>query len=194
MRRDVALLAGMARETDVSVTLSIPFSDDAMSRAIEPNTSPPSQRFETIRMLADAGIPTCVGVAPVIPGLNDSQVSEVLQRASAAGARRAFLIPVRLAAEVLPVFRERLEEAYPQRAAKIWNAIREMRGGKLNESEFGARMQGLGPRWEAIRTLFEMECERLGLNRQRPKRPETRTFRRSSVQGDLFESAGGLPS
>lgn len=194
VRRDLDLLAGMAQETDVSVTLSIPFSDDPMSRAIEPHTSPPSQRFETIRILADAGIPTCVGVAPVIPGLNDSQVSEVLQRASAAGARRAFLIPVRLAAEVLPVFRERLQEAYPLRSAKVWNAIREMRGGKLNESEFGARMQGLGPRWEAIRTLFEMECERLGLNRERPKPGKGRAFRRPSRQGDLFESAGSLPS
>ena len=165
-----------------------------MSRLIEPNTSPPSQRFETIRMLAEAGIPTCVGVAPVIPGLNDSQISEVLQRASAAGARRAFLIPVRLAAEVLPVFRERLEEAYPQRAAKVWNAIREMRGGKLNESEFGARMQGLGPRWEAIRTLFETQCERLGLNRERPKRRKAGAFRRPSSQGNLFESAESLTS
>jgi DNA repair photolyase len=194
VRRDLELLARMARETDVSVTLSIPFSDDAMSRAIEPYTSPPSQRFDTIRMLADAGIPAGVGIAPVIPGLNDSQIAEILQRASAAGARRAFLLPVRLALEVLPVFRERLEEAYPQRAAKVWNAIREMRGGKLNESEFGARMQGLGPRWEAIRTLFETQCQRLGLNRESTDRGKKRSFRQPGAQGDLFESAGRLPT
>src|SRR5512141_2247862 len=137
VRRDAELLARMSREASVSVSLSIPFSDDAMSRAIEPNASLPSQRIETLRLLSEIGIRTSVGVAPVIPGLNDSQISAVLERARSAGATSAFMTLVRLSGQTLPVFRERLELAFPDRAARIWSAIRQVRGGKLNEAEFG---------------------------------------------------------
>src|SRR6266496_5208672 len=99
VRRDVDLLARMARETFVSVSLSIPFSDDAMSRAIEPNASLPWQRFETLRLLSEAGIETGVGIAPLIPGLNDGQICAILERARACGATSAFLNLVRLAGQ-----------------------------------------------------------------------------------------------
>jgi DNA repair photolyase len=188
VRRDVQLLARMARETSVFVSLSSPFSDDAMSRAIEPNASLPSQRMETLRLLSEAGIRTGVGVAPVIPGLNDSQISAVLERARAAGATSAFMTLVRLAGQTLPVFRERLEQAFPDRAAKIWSAIRQVRGGKLNESEFGARMHGVGPRWAAIRSLFDVECRRLGFNEERTGDETGNAFRRPAAQRDLFDS------
>src|SRR5262249_21733784 len=140
IRRDVDLLAELAPQMVVSVCLSICFSDDAMSRAIEPNTSPPSQRFVTLRLLSAAGVRTAVGVAPVIPGLNDSQISAILERARAAGATGAFLLPIRLSGRTLDVFRERLAEAYPTRAPKVWSAIEQVRGGKWNETRFGARM------------------------------------------------------
>jgi len=185
IRRDVAVLAALAREADAVVHLSICFADDAMSRAIEPNTSPPSQRFETLRILSDAGIRTGVGVAPVIPGLNDDQVAEILRRAREAGATEAFRQPIRLSGATLPVFKERLEAAFPNRAAKIWNAIQEMRGGKFNETAFGARMRGLGPRWAAIEALYRTECRRLGFNRHdEPERAST--FRRPEWQPTLF--------
>ena len=187
VRRDIALLAQMARETATSVCLSIPFPDDAMSRAIEPNASLPSQRFETLRLLSQAGIPTAVGVAPVIPGLNDSQIAEVLERARAAGATSAFMQLVRLAGRTLPVFRERLELAFPDRAAKVWSAITQTRGGKVNESEFGKRMHGTGPRWDAIESLFEAQCRRLGFNQERTGERHAKTFRRPRAQGAFFE-------
>jgi DNA repair photolyase len=194
VRRDVDLLARMARETSVSVCLSVPFSDDGMSRAIEPNASLPSQRFETLRILSEAGIRTGVGVAPVIPGLNDSQISSVLEGARAAGATSAFLTLLRLAGQTLPVFRERLEQAFPERASKIWSAIRDVRGGKLNESQFHERMHGVGPRWEAIRSLFELECRRLGFNQERTGENEgEKSLRRPVQQGVLFELEPGLP-
>ena len=186
VRRDTELLARLAREARCRVTLSIPFADDAMSRAIEPGTSPPSQRFETLRILSEAGIPTGVAIAPVIPGLNDGQVAEVLRRARAAGASRAFLLPVRLAGATLPVFRERLEAAFPERASKVWNAIVEMRGGKFNESRFGDRMRGIGPRWAAIDALYRAECGRLGYE-DGEEEDEPTTYRRPSAQGDLFD-------
>jgi DNA repair photolyase len=190
VRRDVELLARMSREASVSVLLSIPFSDDAMSRAIEPNASLPSQRFETLRILSEAGIRTGVGVAPVIPGLNDSQISAVLERARSAGATSAFLTLIRLAGQTLTVFRERLELAFPGRANKVWSAIQQVRGGKFNESRFGLRMHGIGPRWDAIRALFDVECRRLGLNGKRvgeeEEEKEDTTFRRPGAQRDLF--------
>jgi len=101
--------------------------------------------------------------------------------------RHAFIQPVRLPAEVLPFFEQRIAESFPQRTNKIWSAIQEMRGGKKNESRFGARMTGLGPRWAAIKTLFAVECKRLGLNEEDPERHHATTFRRPSAQGSLFD-------
>jgi DNA repair photolyase len=189
VRRDVELLARMSRGGSVSVSLSIPFSDDAMSRSIEPNASLPSQRFVTLRILSQAGIRTGVGVAPVIPGLNDSQISAVLERARSAGATSAFMTLVRLAGQTLPVFRERLERAFPERARKVFSAIQQTRGGKLNESQFGLRMHGVGPRWEAIRNLFDLECRRLGFNEERvgeEGETDKAALRRPGTQEDLF--------
>jgi DNA repair photolyase len=191
VRRDAELLARMSREASVSVSLSIPFSDDAMSRTIEPNASLPSQRFETLRLLSAAGIRTGVGVAPVIPGLNDSQISAVLGQARSAGATSAFLTLVRLAGQTLPVFRERLEQAFPQRASRIWSAIQQVRGGKLNESRFGLRMRGVGARWDAIHDLFDLECRRLGFNAERVGEgnagEEETTFLRPGEQGEMWK-------
>jgi DNA repair photolyase len=188
IRRDIDLLAAMSRETKVSATLSIPFADDATGRAIEPGASLPSQRFETLRILSDAGIRTGIGIAPVIPGLNDSDIATLLERARDAGATRAFLILVRLSGQTLPVFEERLAEAFPDRARKIWHAIEEMRGGKRNETRFHDRMVGSGPRWEAIEALFEAQCRRLGLNTDpgEDADDEPAASRRPSPQSELF--------
>jgi len=167
VRRDTDLLTSMARRMDVSVFVSIPFSDDAMARLVEPGASPPSQRFETLAILTRAGIPTGVGVAPVIPGLTDSQVPEILARARAAGAQDAFYQALRLPGATLPVFQERIARAFPQRAAKIAHAIQAMRGGRWNDPRFGDRMRGSGPRWAAIETLFRTEYRRLGFGERR---------------------------
>jgi len=195
VRRDVDVLARLARETDVGVFVSIPFSDDAMARIVEPNAALPSRRFETLAVLSEAGIRTGVGLAPIIPGLNDSQIPEVLSRARRAGARKAFLTLLRLPAETRPVFEERLTEAFPDRAARVWSGLEQMRGGKRNESRFGDRMHGIGPRWEAIETLFEVECRRLGLNGDDDGARHTSTFRRPGpAQGELFGGVAGLKS
>jgi DNA repair photolyase len=188
IRRDADLLARLAEEADCGVWISTTFADDPTAKLVEPGASPPSQRFETMRVLARAGVRVGVAVAPVIPGLNDSHIAEILQRARDHGARHAFLQPVRLPAEVLPVFEERVAEAFPQRANRIWSAIQQIRGGKKNESQFGLRMTGRGPRWAAIKTLFEAECRRLGLNAEDPERHHRSTFRRPTAQGSLFDA------
>jgi len=198
IRRDVGLLARLARETGSTVTLSIPFANDDVARKIEPFASPPSRRFETLRILSAAGIETGIAIAPVIPGLNDSDIAELLERAREAGARRAFMIPVRLAAEVLPVFRERIRAELPEeRVRKIEHGILELRGGdksgptpgKMNESQFGARFRGLGERWKAVEAMFDLHYRRLGFDGGEAgddEHADRRTFKRPTHQLDLF--------
>lgn len=188
VRRDIGLFVELGKRASAGVTISIPFADDAMGRAIEPLASSCSNRFETIRQLASAGVRTSVIMAPIIPGLNDTQIAEVLERAKEAGAERAGMVLLRLPKEVLPVFLERLDAAFPERAGKVRRAIQDMRGGKMNEASFGARMEGTGPRWQAIANLFELTAKRVGLTTSgRPEmREQASTFRRPSAQRELF--------
>jgi DNA repair photolyase len=179
--RDAALLGRLARGAGASVHVSIPFADPRMARALEPWAPAPAARFRAMRALADAGVPVGVAVAPIIPGLSECQVPEVLERAAAAGARSAFRIMLRLPAEVKPVFLERLQAEYPGRFAKVVRAIAEARGGRMNDPRFGNRMRGSGPRWESAARLFDVMCARLGLNKPAPEaRP------RSAGQLNLF--------
>ena len=162
IRRDIDLLQECARVTSVQVILSIPFADDRTGRAMEPFASAPERRFETLRRISEAGIETGVAVAPIIPGLNESHVPEILERAREAGATSAFMILLRLPREVRGVFEERLAEAFPGRVTRVLHALEEMRAGQGHD--FGERMRGSGPRWEAVRQLFELHCRKLGLN------------------------------
>jgi DNA repair photolyase len=166
VRRDVDVLARLAEVAPVRVTFSIGFPDDELGRAMEPWASPISRRFEAMKILADAGIEVGQSLAPVIPGLNDSAIPELLERGKEAGARYAFITLVRLSGEVLPIFTERLERALPLRAEKVKSAIRQMRGGAMSDSRFGARMVGEGERWRTIEQLFALHVKRLGMNRE----------------------------
>ncbi|MGB5810091.1 MAG: radical SAM protein [Polyangiales bacterium] len=163
VRRDIDVLQRLSERAPCRVTLSIPFANDEHARAIEPFASPPSKRFETLRLLAEAGIDTGVGVAPIIPGLNDDQIPEILTRARDAGANRAFKVLVRLPREVRAIFDERVADALPLRHRRIMNAIDDVRGPEQTASEFGARMVGQGARWAAIEQLFTAHCRRMGL-------------------------------
>jgi DNA repair photolyase len=189
IRRDVSLLAELARRARADVNVSVAFADDAMARKIEPYASRPSIRLEVVKELADAGVPVGVIVAPIIPGLNDQDIPAVLERARAAGASWAGMTLVRLPAEVLPVFEERLAEAYPDRAQKVRSAILQIRGGKMNKSGFGERFAGEGARWDAIRMLFDVTCKKLGFETEERsmRRSVASTFRRPSRQGLLFD-------
>jgi DNA repair photolyase len=163
VRRDVDLLAALARVAEVSVFLSIPFADERLARALEPWASAPAARFETIRRLSAAGIPTGVALAPLVPGLCESEVPAILRRAREAGASRAFWMLLRLPREVRPVFEERLRAALPGRAAKVMHAWEEMRAAQGSaRNDFGERMRGRGPRFDALVRLCELEARRLG--------------------------------
>jgi DNA repair photolyase len=193
VRRDAALIGEIHRLAQAYTTVSIPFADAAMARKIEPNAPSPQARLEAVRALAAAGVPVGVALAPIIPGLNDSQIPEILERARDHGATSAFHILLRLPLEVKDVFFARLAEAYPDRVAKVEHAIKEMRGGKLYDSRFGMRGKGTGERWEAIAWLFELTCKRLGLNvdREMARPTPPQTFRRPlqpGTQMTLWES------
>ncbi len=188
IRRDIDLLAELHERARCYVVVSVA-CDDPTARLLEPYASPPSKRIETIRLLAAANIPVTVSAAPMIPGLNDEQIPELLARAREAGASRAFMSMVRLSKDVLPVFLERVERDFPGRAKKIRHAIEEMRAGAMNDASFGSRMRGKGARWEATRAMFEMTCRRLGLDtdwRDATDR-EVTSFRRPTRQLSLFE-------
>jgi DNA repair photolyase len=142
----------------------------------------------TVRMLAAAGIPTGVLVAPMIPGLSDRELPEILARARDAGASSAAMVLLRLPAEVLPVFEERLRQALPGKADAVMSALVAMRGGEQkNESRFGARMSGVGPRWEIVEQLFDATCRRLGLVEGRPDEVGARSELSGPRQRTMFD-------
>jgi DNA repair photolyase len=167
IRRDLELLSALAKKGLVHVTMSIAFADDGQSKLIEPGAPRPSVRFRALKELSEAGIPTGVACAPVIPALNDSQIPEILSKAKACGASSAFMTLLRLPAEVKIIFQERLREHFPLRAHKVINQIKQMRGGELYRSAFGSRMRGDGEQWDVIRWIFLSSCEKYGLNQRR---------------------------
>jgi DNA repair photolyase len=190
IERDVALLAALARDAACRVHVSIPFADAATARAIEPWAPSPARRFRVLETLAAAGVPVGVMVAPVIPGCNDQDIAEILERAHAAGARTAGMVMLRLPRNVLPVFEERVRAALPLAAEKIFHRIREVRGGKLYDTRFFARQSGEGPYAQAVQQLFSTTMRRLGYQAHEPaERPgpndaaEPTTFRRPERKG-----------
>jgi DNA repair photolyase len=174
--RDLDLLRSLHREAWVRVFFSIPFADDDTARKVEPQAPSITKRFEAMKTLSDAGISTGVSMAPIIPGLNDDDIPEVLNRAKAAGATAAACIPLRLSGNVETVFLERMEAAFPDRISKITNRIRDIRGGKLTESAFHQRHQGVGTYWQMIEQLYEVSRRRAGFPDEEYDIPNT--FRR----------------
>lgn len=188
VRRDIDILSALSKVARVTVITSLAFSDDKFSRKIEPYAPRPSIRLRAMRELHDAGIRVGVGIAPVIPGLNDTQIPDILERAYACGARLSFMTLLRLPLEVKEVFSQRLKEQFPDRAQKVLNQLAAMKGGVLNRAEFGTRMHGDGPQWEAIKWVYDQTCNRLGMNSgdEVCERPQKATFERPVSQLRLF--------
>ncbi len=166
--RDLDLLRQMASLRLVHVSLSVTTLDADLARAMEPRTSIPAARLRAVRMLSDAGVPARVLVAPVIPGLNDPEIPAILKAAAAAGAQGAGYVLLRLPLTVEPVFLEWLARTQPLRAERIQRHIRETRGGKLSDSEWGRRMKGHGQIAEQIKQLFQVFAHKHGLDRPLP--------------------------
>ena len=186
--RDIDILARMAKRNLAKVALSVTTLDATLARTMEPRASTPPRRLEALRRLSEAGIPTTVMVAPVIPALNDAEIERILDAAAHAGVKEASYVLLRLPLEVRDLFREWLMANYPDRYRHIFTLIRDMRGGRDYDSQWGTRMKGTGPMAWMIGRRFEIACEKLGLNKRRSKLTTDHFARpkRSGQQLSLF--------
>lgn len=166
--RDIDLLSHLAEYGAVRVSLSITTLDATLARVMEPRTSSPAARLRAIRELTQAGIPTNVMVAPVIPGLTDSEMPAILAAAREAGAESAGYVLLKLSSTVRPVFLDWLERNYPDKSVRVQTFIRSTRGGRLNDSQFGRRQVGTGHIAEMIADTFRIWCTKLGYADVRP--------------------------
>ncbi|MDM9623764.1 PA0069 family radical SAM protein [Rhizobium sp. S96] len=164
--RDIDILKKMAEKNLVRVSLSITTLDRKLARTMEPRASTPSRRLEAVKLLSEAGIPTSVMAAPMIPALNDHELERILEASRAAGALEAGYVILRLPLEVSPLFRDWLLQNYPDRYRHVMSLVRSMRGGKDYDAEFGKRMKGAGPYAWQIARRFEMATKRLGMTRR----------------------------
>jgi DNA repair photolyase len=167
--RDIDILARMAKRNLAKVAISVTSLDPRLSRTMEPRASSPEKRLEALRQLSEAGIPTTVMVAPVIPALNDAEIERILDAAAHAGVKEASYVLLRLPLEVRDLFREWLMANYPDRYRHVFTLIRDMRGGRDYDSQWGTRMKGTGPMAWMIGRRFEIACAKLGLNKRRSK-------------------------
>ena len=165
--RDVDILSKMAERGLAWVGMSVTTLDRKLARSMEPRAATPPKRLEAIKGLSEAGIPVCVMMAPIIPGLNDHEIERVLDSGKAAGASEASYVLLRLPLEVSPLFRDWLLRNYPDRYRHVMSLVRSMRGGKDYDAEFGKRMKGAGPYAWQIARRFEMATKRLQLVRSR---------------------------
>jgi DNA repair photolyase len=185
--RDVDILGRMGRSGLAAAAISVTTLDRKLARAMEPRASTPERRLEAIKVLSQAGLPVSISFAPIIPGLNDHELKAVIERGAQAGARIAHYTVLRLPLEIKDLFREWLQAERPQRAARVMSLVRQMRGGKDYDPQWGRRMKGEGPIADLIRARFAAACKRHGVNRERFVL-DLGQFRRPAAngQGDLF--------
>jgi DNA repair photolyase len=162
--RDLDLFRDLAADRLIHVVLSVTTLDAGLARSMEPRTSTPGARLAAVRALAAAGVPVVVLMAPIIPGLTDSEIPAVLGAAKEAGAAAAGWVMLRLPLAVAPVFLEWLRRERPDAARRVEGRIREVREGKLNNAQFGERMRGKGEIARQIGALFRMFARRHGLD------------------------------
>lgn len=175
--RDADLLAELASCDAAVVFISLTTLDATLQGKLEPRASTPERRLAAIEVLAQAGVPVGVMVAPVIPAVNDHEIPAILAAAASAGATAAGHVMLRLPYAVKEIFERWLEAHLPDRKDKVLGRIRELRHGQLNDPRFGSRMRGSGPYASSVHTLFTAACRRVGLN-QRRQPLSTAAFRR----------------
>ena len=185
--RDIDLLAELARQNLTSVVMSLTTLDVEVKRTLEPRAASPQARLKIMRQLAEAGVPTGVLVAPVIPAITDHETESILEAAKDAGARMAGYVLLRLPYEVKDLFREWLAQHYPERASHVMSLVRDARGGRDNDPNFGTRMRGTGPYAELLRNRFKLATRRLGLDSSRNVALETTHFRQPGPAGSQLQ-------
>ena len=184
--RDLDLLKEMAHWNLINVAVSITTLDKKLASFMEPRTSIPEARLRALRELGEVGIPTHVMAAPVIPGLNDSEIPSILREASGAGASTASYILLRLPLNVRPVFQEWLERTQPDARSRVESRIRSTRDGELSDSQFGTRMRGEGEIAKQIENTFRVFAQKYGLDGQPPTLDSSSFRRPTSSTGQRY--------
>jgi DNA repair photolyase len=178
--RDIDLLAPMAEKKLVSVALSVTSLTPEISRTLEPRAPAARKRLAAVKALSSAGIPTTVAIAPVVPGITDCEMEQIIEAAAEAGARGVFYLPVRLPFEVAPLFRAWLDEHFQERAGKVMSIIQSLRGGRDNDPNWFTRMRGQGPWADLLETRFRIAMKKHGFGEERIK-----------LRTDLFQPPQG---
>jgi DNA repair photolyase len=189
IERDLDILAPMAAKGLASVAVSVTTLDHGLARRMEPRATAPRRRLRTIEGLAEAGVPVTVLVAPVIPFINDAEIEAILQAAREAGARTAGYVMLRLPHELKALMTDWLQTHYPDRAERVMNRVRDLRGGRENDPRFGSRMTGTGTYAALIGRRFDLACRRVGLGDGGPALDTTR-FRPPARQRRQLELFG----
>lgn len=167
--RDIDVLQTLAEHKAAVVFVSITTLDASLTPKLEPRASLPAHRLATIRALSSAGIQTGVMVAPVIPGLTDHEMPRIIEAAVEAGARFSGYVTLRLPFGLGPLFEDWLARHFPDRQEKVLNRVKALRGGRINDPNFGTRMRGEGIFAEQMEALFDVACRRAGLFGQKPE-------------------------
>lgn len=188
IERDLDLLSGMAARRLLEVQISLTTMDHRLARVLEPRATAPARRVQTIQRLAEAGVPTRVMVAPVIPFINDAEIESILATARNAGATGAGYILLRMPLEVADLFEEWLNTHFPRKARRVLHCLEQLHGGRRYDSRFGTRQSGSGIFADLLGRRFDVAAKRLGLSRQ-PIALDTSQFvppRRDDRQMELF--------
>jgi DNA repair photolyase len=182
--RDIDVLGELAAHNCVAVNISITTLDGSLARTMEPRASQPHLRLKAVEKLAKAGIPVTVLIGPVLPGLTEHEIPQILERAAGAGATGAGYVMLRLPYGVKDLFQDWLQVHYPDRKDKVIHRVQSMRGGRLNDSAFGVRMRGSGVHAEQIRQMFRLYQKKYGLDGGRGSL-STEFFRRPALDGQM---------
>jgi DNA repair photolyase len=174
--RDIDILSRMAKRGLARAALSITTLNRRVARKMEPRAATPPKRLEAVSLLTEAGIPTSVMVAPVIPAINDSEIEAILEAAREAGATGAGYVMLRLPLEIKVLFREWLATEFPDRAERVIHLLQSMHGGRDYTADWGTRQKGSGPYADQIAMRFKLAAKRLGFNQER-----------EPLRTDLFE-------
>ena len=169
VERDIDLLARMAARKQVFVMITLTTLDPTLARLLEPRAPAPWRRLQTLRRLAQAGIPVGLSLAPVIPFVNEPEIEALLEAAAEAGARHVNYVVLRLPLELRDVFVDWLKAHFPDRAGRVMGRLRDMRGGEDSDARFGWRMKGEGPWADMIRMRIDARARRLGMSRKGPE-------------------------
>ena len=186
IQRDIDIIAPMAAKGLARVGISITTQDRRLARRMEPRAATPAKRLKTVKALSDAGIPTIVMTAPIIPALTDHEIEPLLEAAKAAGARGAGYVLLRLPHELKDIFHEWLATHYPDKATRVINLLREMRGGKDYDATWFQRGRGQGPYAQMIGQRFNKALKRLDTARPGPSL-RTDLFRVPPKSGDQMD-------